>query len=114
MIDAQLTTEIFGLLAPGALDVALDIAHYSIRTAGYGDAVLVSEFYVITRALAAMEPRGQLSPERINLMPITARQYPPDGSVPEAMFDLVRRQHEASLPCEATRDMIYKRYQVEQ
>ena len=61
MIDAQLTTEIFGLLAPGAPHVALDIAHYPIRTAGYGDAVLVSEFYVIMHALAAMEPRGQLS-----------------------------------------------------
>lgn len=92
MIDAQLTTEIFGLLAPGAPHVALDIAHYPIRTAGYGDAVLVSEFYVIMHALAAMEPRGQLTPERLNHIAIAARQYLPDDSVPAAMFDFVKRQ----------------------
>ena len=114
MIDAQLTTEIFGLLAPGAPDVALDIAHYPIRTAGYGDAVLVSEFYVIMHALAAMEPRGQLSPERLNDIAMAARQYLPDGSVPAAMFDFVKRQHAAGLPWETTRDEIYQRYQVEQ
>ena len=114
MIDAQLTTEIFGLLAPGAPHVALDIAHYPIRTAGYGDAVLVSEFYVIMHALAAMEPRGQLPPERLNHIAIAARQYLPDDSVPAAMFDFVKRQHAAGLPWEATRDAIYQRYQVEQ
>ncbi len=32
MIDAQLTTEIFGLLAPGNPDLALDIAYLPIRT----------------------------------------------------------------------------------
>ena len=30
------------------------------------------------------------------------------------MFDFVRRQYEAGLPWEATRDAIYQRYQVEQ
>ena len=30
------------------------------------------------------------------------------------MFDFVKRQHEAGLPWEATRDAIYQRYQVEQ
>ena len=114
MIDAQLTTEIFGLLAPGAPDVALDIAHYPIRTAGYGDAVLVSEFYVVMHALVAMEPRGQMSAERLKRIAMVARQYLPDGSVPAAMFDFVKRQHAAGLSWETTRDAIYQRYQVEQ
>jgi len=35
MIDAQLTTEIFGVLTPGRPDVALDIAHLPIRTTAY-------------------------------------------------------------------------------
>lgn len=64
---------------------------------GYGDAVLVSEFYVVMHALAAMEPRGQLSSERINRIAIAARRYLPDGSVPAAMFDFVKRQHAAGL-----------------
>ncbi len=38
MIDAQLTTEIFGLLAPGRPDVALKMAHLPIRTSAYADA----------------------------------------------------------------------------
>ena len=114
MIDAQLTTEIFGLLAPDAPDVALDIAYYPIRTAGYGDAVLVSEFYVLMHALAAREPRGQLSAGRLNRIANVARQHLPDDSTPAAMFDFVKRQHAAGIPWEATRDAIYQRYQVEQ
>ena len=65
MIDAQLTTEIFGLLAPGVPNVALEIAHLPVRTAGYGDAVLISEFYIVMHSLAALEPRGNLAPERL-------------------------------------------------
>ncbi len=36
MIDAQLTTEIFGLLAPGRPDTALELAQLPIRTTAYG------------------------------------------------------------------------------
>ena len=35
MIDAQLTTEIFGVLAPGRPEVALDMAYLPIRTTAY-------------------------------------------------------------------------------
>ena len=51
MIDAQLTTEIFGLFAPGRPDVALQMAELPIRTTASGEATLASEFYVVMHAL---------------------------------------------------------------
>ena len=114
MIDAQLTTEIFGLLAPGVPKVALEIAYLPVRTAGYGDAVLISEFYIVMHSLAALEPRGDLAPERLQNLAHAARQYLPDNSVPASMFDFVKRQHAAGFTWEETRDALYQRYQVEQ
>ena len=114
MIDAQLTTELFGLLAPGNPDVALDVAHFPIRTVGYGDAILVSEFYVVMHSLAALEPRGESSSRRLQAIATAARQYLPEDSVPAAMFDFVKRQHAAGASWEETRDAIYQRYQIEQ
>ena len=114
MIDAQLTTEIFGLLAPGSPNVAMDIAHLPIRTVGYGDAIPVSEFYVVMHSLAALEPRGEISLERIQAIAAIARQRLPDGSTPAAIFDFVEQQYASGMSWEQTRDVIYQRYQVEQ
>lgn len=112
MIDAQLTTEIFGLMAPGHPDVALDVAHFAVRTAGYGDAVLAAEFYIVLHALVASEPRGPISPERLIALALKARGFLPESSTPAAMFDFVLTNYRAGLPWEATRDLIYQRYQV--
>lgn len=114
MIDAQLTTEIFGLMAPAQPSAALDLAYFPIRTAGYGDAVLAAEFYVVLHALVAGEPRGRLEPEQIMALALKARQYLPDDSTPAAMFDFVLMNYRAGLPWEMTRDRIYERYQVQQ
>lgn len=114
MIDAQLTTEIFGLFAPGRPDVALNIAYFPIRTAGYGDAVLAAEFYIVLHALVADEPRGRLESEQLMALTLNARQYLPDDSTPAAMFDFVLMNYRAGLPWEVTRDRVYERYQVEQ
>ncbi len=46
-IDAQLTTEIFGLFAPARPEIALEMAHLPIRTTAKDNAEWVSEFYVI-------------------------------------------------------------------
>jgi len=114
MIDAQLTTEIFGLLAPGNPDLALDIAYLPIRTVGHGDAILVSEFYVVMHSLAGLESRGEMSSERIQALAAVARDHLPDGSTPAAIFDFVEQQYDAGRSWEQTRDAIYQRYQVEQ
>jgi hypothetical protein len=58
MIDAQLTTEIFGLFAPARTDIALKMAHLPIRTTARENAVWASEFYVAMYSLASAVVRG--------------------------------------------------------
>ena len=82
MIDAQLTTEIFGLLAPGSIEEALALAYYPIRTAGIGDAALVSEFYVAMHSLVAAMPSKQLSADDVIAIANEAREVLPKGSTP--------------------------------
>ena len=53
MIDAQLTTEIFGLLSPINYKYALKMSNLPVRTTGRGDAALISEFYIIIHSLAS-------------------------------------------------------------
>ena len=53
MIDAQLTTEIFGFFAPARPDIALKLSHLPIRTTAKLDAEWISEFYVIMYSLAS-------------------------------------------------------------
>ena len=88
MIDAQLTTEIFGLAAD-SIEEALELANYPIRTAGSGDAALVSEFYVAMHSLVAAMPRKQLSADDVIAIADQAREVLPEDSTPRAMFDFV-------------------------
>ena len=60
MIDAQLTTEIFGLLAPGNPDTALKMAHLPIRAVASKNAAWISEFYVIIHSLAPLVDKSKL------------------------------------------------------
>jgi hypothetical protein len=114
MIDAQLTTEIFGLYAPLHPEVALRLAALPIQTVARHEAEDIARFYVVLHALAAgVDPRDELHPQ-LMVMAATARQYLPDGEYPAKMYDYVRAKYEAGLPWEATRDSIYQRYQVEQ
>lgn len=53
MIDAQLTTEIFGFFAPSRPDVALKMAKMPIQTTARENAQWISEFYVIMYSLAS-------------------------------------------------------------
>jgi hypothetical protein len=114
MIDAQLTTEIFGLLAPGRPGVALDLAYLPVRTAGAGDAVLAAEFYIVLHALAAERPRGAVTTEDVFNMAQVARRHLPEGSTPARMFDFIRGRYDAGFSWEETRDALYVRYQIEQ
>ncbi|MFN3212505.1 MAG: ADP-ribosylglycohydrolase family protein [Henriciella sp.] len=114
MIDAQLTTEIFGLYAPGRPDIALQMAHLPIRTSARGDAALAAEFYVILHALAPTAPDDRPLKESLQSMASAARTHLPKGSYTAAMYDFVREQYESGVPWETARDRLYKRYQVQQ
>lgn len=114
MIDAQLTTEIFGLYAPTRPDVAVEIARLPIQTTARRDAQWIAEFYVRMHALAsAADPKLPLG-ERLRWMADEARQRVPAGSYTAAMYDFVKGRHAAGVPWEQARDDVYRRYQVEQ
>ena len=114
MIDAQLTTEIFGLYAPGRPDIALEIAHLPIRTTASAEAELASQFYVIMHALAAAADPAASKKAQVHALAALARSYLPDESTTAKMYDFVKRRYEAGVPWEEARDDVYKRYQVEQ
>ena len=53
MIDAQLTTEVFGFYSPGRPDFAVEMAELPIRTTARYNAEWISKFYVSMYSLAA-------------------------------------------------------------
>ncbi len=114
MIDAQLTTEIFGLFAPTRPDIALRMAHLPIQTTARANAEWISEFYVIMHALASSADERKPIKARITWMADEARKHLPNDSYAAKMYDFVKNKHKANIPWEQTRDEIYQRYQVEQ
>ncbi|MFH1120481.1 MAG: ADP-ribosylglycohydrolase family protein [Bacteroidota bacterium] len=114
MIDAQLTTEIFGLFAPSRPDIALKMAELPIRTTASGDAELIARFYVIMHSLASGNGENKSMKDRIFSIAHRARQSLPDNSTPAAMFDFVRGSYRNQVPWETARDEVYGRYQVNQ
>lgn len=114
MIDAQLTTEIFGLFAPGHPQLARQMADLPIRTVARGNAAHISAFYVTMYSLAATSPDSLSMRERILQMATASREVLPDTSYAAKMYDYVRAQYATGLPWEAVRDSIYERYQVRQ
>ena len=114
MIDAQLTTEIFGLYAPGNPKFALKMAKIPIRTTARKNAAWIAEFYIIMHALASSVDENFNQEKKINWMANEARKTLPNSSYSAKMFDFVKLKYQSGIPWEATRDSIYQRYQVEQ
>ncbi|NER15021.1 ADP-ribosylglycohydrolase family protein [Leptobacterium flavescens] len=114
MIDAQLTTEIFGFFAPTRPDIALKMAYLPIRTSARENAAWISEFYVIMYSLAPDINKDEKLKDQILSLADIARKRLPDHSYAAAMYDFVKEAYNAGLPWETLRDEIYKRYQVEQ
>lgn len=114
MIDAQLTTEIFGLFAPARPDVALDIAYLPIRTTARQNAAWIAEFYVIMYSLASYVDPDLSLKEQTRWMATQARRRLPESSYAAKMYDFVAQQHAAGATWEASRDALHQRYQVRQ
>ena len=113
MIDAQLTTEIFGLFVPGNPELARDLANLPIQTVARNEAEDIAQFYVTMFSLASLNPEKNIH-DRIDLISSHARNYLPDDEYPARMYDYIRGLYELNLPWEATRDSIHKAYQIEQ
>jgi hypothetical protein len=119
MIDAQLTTELFGALAPGRPDIAQQLAYLPIRTTAAGEAADIAQFYVELHARAAMfsadlvQDKKALRQALLNIA-AQAREALPANQYPAKMYDFVLAQFQAGVPWEQARDALYRRYQLEQ
>lgn len=114
MIDAQLTTEIFGLFAPARSDIAMKISELPIHTTARGEAAEIARFYVILHALASYPYAEQTIHLRLMRMAQEARNTLSDNLYPAKMYDFILGLYESGIPWEETRDTIYQRYQVDE
>jgi hypothetical protein len=115
MIDAQLTTEIFGLLAPTRVDVAMDIAQLPIRTTATLDAQWISQFYVAMHALASRVDASLSLKQQTQWLAEQAKGQLPNDSSAVKMYDFVKTQYMNNPnkeDWESTRDALYQRYQL--
>ncbi|MBC3765882.1 ADP-ribosylglycohydrolase family protein [Neptunicella marina] len=114
-IDAQLTTELFGLLAPMAPQTALKLAEVPIRTTAKNDAAWIAQFYVVMHSLAVgIDNQQPIQPQLISVAQ-QARKVLPAGSYAAKMYDFVWRSYLSNPDkqhWELTRDAIYQRYQA--
>ena len=114
MIDAQLTTEIFGFFAPARPDIALKMAQLPIRTTARDNAAWASEFYVVMYSLASLVDQGWSRKDQVSWLADEARKQLADHSYSAKMFDFVKSRYDAGVPWEQARDEVYLRYQVEE
>ena len=114
MIDAQLTTEIFGLFAPSKPNLALKLAKIPIQTTARENAQWISEFNVIMYSLASYNRLDLSIKDKIVWMANQARKRLPNNSYSAKMFDFVLGNYLNKIPWEQTRDQLYKKYQVAQ
>lgn len=114
MIDAQLTTEIFGFFAPLRPDIALKMATMPIQTTARENAQWISEFYVIMYSLAPHIDHNLSKKEQTQWMADEARKRLPENSYVAKMYDFVKGRYNAGVPWEQARDDVYTRYQVNQ
>ena len=114
MIDAQLTTEIFGFFAPTRPDVALRMSKLPIQTTARFNAEWISEFYVIMYSLASSVDKELPIKETTVWMADEARKRLPNDSYAAKMYDFVKENYALNIPWEQTRDALYIKYQVEQ
>ena len=113
MIDAQLTTEIFGFLAPSRPDIALKMAELPILTTARYNAKWISQFYVSMYSLATtIDTKKDI---KYNILTIAdkSRYLLPDTSYSSKMYDYVKGQYLEGKSWEEARDNVYERYQVE-
>ncbi len=114
-IDAQLTTEFFGALAPGMPGEALEMADLPIRTTARSHAAHAAQFHVLLYSLAALADRSLPMEDRILWMVEEARRYLPDSSKAADIVDFVLADFLANPDpddWERTRDLVYDRYQL--
>lgn len=115
MIDAQLTTELFGALAPGMPEEALRLADLPIRTTATGYAAHAAQYYVVLYSLAPVAPATLPPRERALWLARQALRWIPASSKTADIARFVIDDYLANPDVndwESTRDKIYQRYQA--
>lgn len=113
MIDAQLTTEIFGFYAPSRPDIAIKMAKLPIQTTARYNAQWISEFYVSMYSLASIVDKKKSMKDNIMWMADESRKVLPTDSYSAKMYDFVKSEYLNGVKWESIRDNVYQRYQVE-
>ena len=114
MIDAQLTTEIFGLYAPGNPETALSMSYLPIRTSARENAAWIAEFYVIMHSLATYPNKFNSTKQKLQWMAAKARENLPNSSYAAKMYDFVLEHYHKNTQWEKTRDLLHEKYQINQ
>ncbi len=114
MIDAQLTTEVFGFYSPGRPDFAIEMAELPIKTTARFNAEWISKFYVSMYSLAANSNPNLSIKENLLIMAEKSRDQLPNDSYASKMYDFVKKKYNEGLSWETIRDNVYIRYQVEE
>lgn len=114
MIDAQLTTEIFGFFAPTNPELAREIAELPIRTTARENAEWASQYYVTMYSLAASVDTASPIEDQVFWLAAEARSVLPEGSAVASMYDFVKKSYDSDIPWETTRDSLHIKYQLNQ
>jgi hypothetical protein len=92
MMDAHLTTENFGLLAPTNPKLALELSYLPIRTTAYSHSMYAAQFYAIMHALAISVDEELSRRDQVLCLADSARTYIPESSYIAKMYDWVRNE----------------------
>jgi hypothetical protein len=114
-IDAQLTTEFFGALAPARPDRALALADLPIATTAYGFSMHAAQFYAVLYSLAPLIPQNLSGRDQAIWLVTHARPWIPSTSKSADIADFVLADFLNNPDLnnwELTRDRIYQRYQL--
>ena len=114
MIDAQLTTEIFGLFSPANPNFSIEMARLPIKTTARKEAQEIAEFYVRMYSNASNPKKFKSIKEKILWLANESRTKLNNDLYPAKMYDYVKDLYESGIKWEQTRDSIYYRYQVNQ
>ncbi len=112
MIDAQLTTEIFGLFSPTRPDIAIKLAELPIKTTARNEAQEIAEFYVRMHSLASSQKNFKSINEKIFWLADESGSYLDQSQFPAKMYKYVKGLYNSGIKWEQARDSIYYRYQV--
>lgn len=114
MIDAQLTTELFGALAPARPDLALQLGYLPTHTTAAAEAADIAAFYQYLHAMVAQRAAKMPLHSQMLQWADQASSILPANQYPAKMYQWVKAQYLAGLSWEQTRDNLYRRYQLEQ